>query len=149
MVLDVSVVPAGAGGAAVDVICACVENVGEAGGMVVGTVDTVGTAGAVGGGGMVLARVVVLGDVLVLLGVELEFVVVLGKGVVGGELMVLLGVGLAGGAGGTKGEKAASAHSSVHPKFERESKDPSNMPCAVRTDAVCHALIFWLKTSAL
>ena len=154
VVLDVSVVPAGAGGAAVDVICACVENVGEAGGVVVGTVDAVGTVGAVGGSVMVLARAGVLGDVLVLLGVELDFVVLLGKGVVRGGLVGLLGVVLAGvaegaDAGAAKGEKDALAHSSVHPKFELESKDPSNMPCAVRTDAVCHALMFWLKTSAL
>ena len=103
---------------------------------------------------MVLARAVVLGDVLVLLEVELVLVVVLGNGVVGGGLVVLLGVGLAevaggAGAGGAKGEKDALAHSSVQPKFELESKEPSNMPCAVTTDAVCHALMFWLKTSAL
>ena len=102
---------------------------------------------------MVLARAGVLGDVLVLLGVELGFVGVLGKGVVGGGLVGLLGVGLAGVAGGAdagaaKGEKDALAHSSVHPKFELESKDPSNMPCAVTTDAVCHALMFWSKASA-
>jgi len=158
VVLDVAVVSAGAGGAAVDMFCARVENIGEAVGVVVGNVDVltdaVGTAGAVGGGGMMLARAGVLCDVLVLLEVELELVVVLGKAVVGGGLVVLLGVGLAevdggAGAGGAKGEKDALAHSSVHPKFELESKDPSNMPCAVTTDVVCHALMFWLKASAL
>ena len=45
VVLDVAVVSAGAGGAAVDTFCARVGNVGEAAGVVVSTVDAVVTAG--------------------------------------------------------------------------------------------------------